>query len=196
MPIVYNKYMSRPKGYKHTKEAKENMRKAQAGHFGYTLGLKHSDKTKQILRDKQLGKNNSFYGKKHKPETIEKMSKASLNCSIETRKKISIANSGSNNGAYIEDRTKIKPHRTFSGTAYRNWSKNVKIRDNYMCKINNKDCNGRLESHHILNWRDYPELRYEINNGITLCHTHHPRGKANEERLSPYFQELLLNNKN
>lgn len=57
--------------------------------------------------------------------------------------------------------------------------------------IENKDCKGRLEAHHILNWMDYPELRYEINNGITLCHAHHPRGRAKEKQLSPFYQELV-----
>jgi len=39
--------------------------------------------------------------------------------------------------------------------------------------------------------RDYPELRYEVNNGITLCHFHHPRKINDEMKLSPYFQELI-----
>src|ERR1019366_2227199 len=170
--------MSRPKGYKHTEATLKNMRKAQAGHPGYTLGMKHSEKMKDDMREIRMGKNNPFYGKKHKPETIEKIRQASLNSSSKTRKKISVANTGSNNGAWIKDRTKVKPHRNFSGTAYRNWAKQVKIRDNRTCKINNLECEGKVESHHILNWRDYPELRYEVNNGITLCHFHHPRGKA------------------
>lgn len=63
--------------------------------------------------------------------------------------------------------------------------------DNWKCRIINNDCKGRLEAHHILNWKDYSELRYDINNGITLCHAHHPRGRANEKRLSPYFMELV-----
>jgi NUMOD3 motif-containing protein len=50
---------------------------------------------------------------------------------------------------------------------------------------------GRLEAHHILNWREYPELRYDINNGITLCHAHHPRKRAEEKRMVSYFTELL-----
>ena len=48
-----------------------------------------------------------------------------------------------------------------------------------------------METHHILSWKDYPELHYQINNGITLCHAHHPRGKENEAKLSPYLQSLV-----
>ena len=74
---------------------------------------------------------------------------------------------------------------------YREWMFSVKLRDGWKCKINNSDCNGRLESHHILNWKDFPELRYETNNGITLCHAHHPRGRKQEAELTTYFQKLV-----
>ena len=32
-----------------------------------------------------------------------------------------------------------------------------------------------IRAHHILPWR-IVELRYNINNGITLCQFHHPHG--------------------
>ncbi len=74
---------------------------------------------------------------------------------------------------------------------YVGWMKQVKNRDNWKCRMANEDCNGRLEAHHILNWIDYPELRYEINNGITLCHSHHPRRREEEKRLIPTFVGLV-----
>lgn len=52
------------------------------------------------------------------------------------------------------------------------WSMSVKARDGYICKkcgINN----NTLESHHINNWRDYIDLRYDVDNGLTLCHKCH-----------------------
>jgi 5-methylcytosine-specific restriction endonuclease McrA len=69
------------------------------------------------------------------------------------------------------------------------WRDSVFKRDNYKCKICNKT--GRLEAHHILQWRYYPELRFDVNNGITLCHACHPRKEAEEKRLIPIFQELV-----
>lgn len=45
--------------------------------------------------------------------------------------------------------------------------------------------------HHILGFKEHPELRYDINNGITLCHFHHPRKKEEEKRLIPTFMELV-----
>ncbi len=76
-------------------------------------------------------------------------------------------------------------------TPYRMWVTSVKNRDGWKCKISNGDCSGRLEAHHILAWRSHIELRYEINNGITLCHYHHPRKRTEELEKSPYFQQLV-----
>ena len=59
------------------------------------------------------------------------------------------------------------------------------------CRIADNNCEGRMEALHILGWNAHPELRYEVNNGITLCHFHHPRKRNDEIRLSPYFQELV-----
>ena len=76
-------------------------------------------------------------------------------------------------------------------SAYRDWRSQVLKRDNFKCRIANQDCSGKVIVHHILSWRDYPELRYNINNGITLCQAHHPRKRAEEKRLIPFFQGLV-----
>lgn len=74
---------------------------------------------------------------------------------------------------------------------YMAWALAVKRRDRWRCKLKDENCEGRLESHHIFSWREYPELRYQINNGITLCHAHHPIKRSEEKRLIPTFQELV-----
>jgi hypothetical protein len=77
---------------------------------------------------------------------------------------------GKNNGMWVFDRDLLKIDRQKAyDTKYKYWMLEVKKRDNWKCKINNCDCNGRLEAHHILPWEQFPELRYSINNGITLC---------------------------
>lgn len=104
--------------------------------------------------------------------------------------------SGLNHHRYIADRTKLAV--LSNGEEYRNssasreWGKQVKNRDKWTCRIADNNCDGRLEAHHILPWSNFPELRYEVNNGITLCHFHHPRKRNDEVKLSPYFQELVL----
>ena len=56
---------------------------------------------------------------------------------------------------------------------YINWRNSIFERDNYTCQsCDRRSGDGytiKLESHHILRWKDYPELRYEVANGITLC---------------------------
>lgn len=48
------------------------------------------------------------------------------------------------------------------------WRTKVFKRDNYACQ----KCKKRgvaLEAHHIKSWSEYPELRYVVSNGISLC---------------------------
>jgi len=100
-----------------------------------------------------------------------------------------------NHPRYIVDRTLLKDdYHDRGGQLHREWSRSVKNRDGWKCKIANGDCSGQVVAHHILSWRDYQELRYEVNNGITLCQFHHPRKRNDEIRLSPYFQGLIIAN--
>ena|SRR3990167_7527945 len=84
-----------------------------------------------------------------------------------------------------------KDHRSPREPKYKEWRTSIFKRDNWKCKISNENCLGELQAHHILPWRDFVELRYEINNGITLCQAHHPRKRAEEKRLIPTFMELV-----
>lgn len=81
---------------------------------------------------------------------------------------------------------------SLSRPEYKIWRKSVFERDNYTCKLKSLECISKIEAHHIYRWADYPELRYIINNGITLCKFHHPLKKSEEKRMIPIFQELLL----
>ena len=74
---------------------------------------------------------------------------------------------------------------------YKQWVKGVKKRDTNICKLKAENCSGYNIVHHIKNWSDFPELRYNINNGITLCQAHHPRKRAEEKRLIPFFSGLV-----
>jgi hypothetical protein len=103
----------------------------------------------------------------------------------EWRKNMSIAKR-------FTDRSLLKKSDRQNSGAYYEWRNLVKKRDNNCCKIDNEDCCGKIEAHHILSWREHPELRYEVNNGITLCRFHHPLKYSEEKELSPYFTSLIL----
>jgi len=53
------------------------------------------------------------------------------------------------------------------------WRKDVFKRDNWACK----ECGGKvnIEAHHIKSWKDYPDLRFELDNGLTLCRKCHSK---------------------
>lgn len=76
--------------------------------------------------------------------------------------------------------------------AYQKWVRLVKKRDSNICAFKGQNCAGYNIVHHILPWRDYPEERYNIKNGITLCHFHHPRKWSDEIKLMPIFQGLVM----
>lgn len=50
-------------------------------------------------------------------------------------------------------------------------------RDKFRCQCcKSKNGNGKsviLNAHHIFNFKDYPSIRYDINNGMTLCQVCH-----------------------
>ena len=105
--------------------------------------------------------------------------------------------SGENHPRWVKDRSQLKDdYKDRGGSLHREWSKTVKGRDGWKCRISNHECEGKVVAHHILSWRDYPELRYEVNNGITLCHLHHPRKRNDEVRLEGLFQELIQSEQN
>jgi len=110
--------------------------------------------------------------------------------SEETKKKIGNSNRGENNWNW-KGGIKVRGKSTLNTTDYRIWRMSVLKRDNFKYKISNPDCKGQLQTHHILRWAEHPELRYEVNNGITLCRFHHPLKKIDEIKLSPYFKELV-----
>lgn len=53
-------------------------------------------------------------------------------------------------------------------TEYRQWRTQVYEKDNYICQCCGQR-GGQLNAHHVFNYSNYPELRTEVSNGITMC---------------------------
>lgn len=57
---------------------------------------------------------------------------------------------------------------------YNNWRKEVYKRDYWTCQMCWKK-QKRPVAHHLKSFEEYPDLRFEINNGITLCRSCHKK---------------------
>lgn len=79
---------------------------------------------------------------------------------------------GSEHSRYKIDRTTIKsPRPRYELTA---WRKAVFARDNYTCQ----QCRvrgGKIQAHHIKSYTAFPELRWKLDNGETLCEKCHKK---------------------
>jgi len=61
----------------------------------------------------------------------------------------------------------------YYSTEYKNWRMEVFKRDGFKCK----HCGGMgyITAHHIKSFAHYPDLRFEITNGLTLCEPCHSK---------------------
>lgn len=154
--------------------------------------------SESLVRKEAMSKISKSLGLKppiRKGKAMSEEAKLKISISNKGRKKpqgFSEKISGENHWRWIHDRSLLKDDdKDRGGQLHRNWSLAVKNRDKWTCRIADTNCGGKMVAHHILPWKDFIGLRYEVNNGITLCHFHHPRKRNDEMKLIPTFQELV-----
>lgn len=98
--------------------------------------------------------------------------------------------SGSNNHLWKGGITPVL-HKLRHTPEYREWRKAVYQRDNYRCVL----CLGHprlLHAHHIRRFVDYPELRFVVDNGVTLCRPCHVNVHTMELNFEPLLRSRIL----
>jgi hypothetical protein len=97
----------------------------------------------------------------------EKATHCSKTCAAKDRATFGENHPGWKGGTGKPEHEKKRCH-----TNYINWRRFVFERDGYSCAV----CGGakpRINAHHILEWSKYPDKRYDVDNGVTLCTKHH-----------------------
>jgi hypothetical protein len=137
---------------------------SQIGSVGARKGQRATAETKQKLSISQklrFSKASSpFKGRKH---------------TTEARAKISAFHRGrfvGENSPHWKGGKGTERHRIMLSHRYQAWRSQVFLRDNYTCQICDEYA-GYLHADHIKSWAKFPELRYEVNNGRTLCRACH-----------------------
>jgi hypothetical protein len=88
----------------------------------------------------------------------------------------------------------IKPHYTKKikqSLPYRRWREQVYERDDFTCQLCGQR-GGKLEPHHIYEFSLYPDKRFDVKNGVTLCRKCHLEvHKAYREGFREEYMDML-----
>lgn len=66
-----------------------------------------------------------------------------------------------------------KRHLDMISREYKAWRRAVFQRDHYTCQICGDNRGGNLRAHHIKSYSEHPELKHDVENGVTLCEKCH-----------------------
>lgn len=111
-----------------------------------------------------------YCGKEFERLSSQVNGKHNIYCSIECQNKgTGIHNRGENHPRYNPNLTDEDREKTTTTLEYISWRRQVFNRDNYTCQHCGDSKGGNLNAHHK-NSRDmYPQEKYVVDNGITLC---------------------------
>lgn len=156
------------------------------GYIHPFLNKHHSFSAKNKIREKikraySLGKVNGMWGKHHSEKTRKILSKKHIGKFCQEK------HPNWKGGVTPEYRKSRK------GLKLKLWREKVFKRDDYTCQ-KTKIKGGKLCSHHIQNFSQFPELRFMVKNGITLSRKSHDNfhkiyGKKNntKEQLKEFL---------
>lgn len=129
---------------------KPNSGRFQKGHTR-SIGQKITEETRRKISATLKGNIPWNKGKKASSEIIKKMSEVRL-------------------GKSTWNKGLLKSKRRFADL-YKVWRNRVKERDGYKCQ--RCESEKKLHVHHIIPWKENESLRFDLENGITLCMSCH-----------------------
>ena len=159
-----NKLGSKTKILWQNPDYRRHMSKAHEGQKAWNKGLPFElTVTEDVRKIRKLkisrGLIEAYKSGKRKP--IWKSREFPLSAKI----KISLSQKGDKHWNWKGGITKKRDMRSL---LVRTWREGVFQRDNYTCQECKKR-GGELNAHHKKSWARYPELRFDIDNGETLC---------------------------
>lgn len=156
-------------GKHRSEETKKKISKSKAGQRPWMKGRKHTFISNEKNRISHLGKKASQTTKDKMSMNNSKywLGKKRPKASVATRQKQSESLRGSRGGNWQGGRT-ASNFLIRHSLEYKLWRESVFKRDNYTCQL----CGQRgrtLNADHIKPFAFFIELRFDINNGRTLC---------------------------
>jgi hypothetical protein len=171
MSIIVTKRLANPNNHpffkkKHTEESKKAMSLSH-------LGLRHTESVKRSISNTLMGTSKS---EEHKKNISRNHAKPMLG-------RVGPESVHWKGGITPEHmRLRHSPEMTI-------WRNNVFERDNYICQSCGHDKGHILRAHHIFPFAEYPDLRFELENGITFCEKCHRI--VHETEINPIQERLL-----
>jgi len=190
-----------PSGYKKDGSYAGNIfKKGNHPKTEFNKGYKHSDETiKKIIKSRKWYKHSDISKERMKNARLEMKEKNGFINSSETREKIRIgllknknamghkmSESGGKSISNFNRKFRSEKNCHFwkggitpkivkirNSMEIRLWRQSIFCKENFTCQKCNDNTGGNLNAHHIHNFSDFPELRFAIDNGITLCKTCH-----------------------
>lgn len=115
-----------------------------------------------------------YCGKEFERLSSQVNGKYNIYCSRECQSKgYGLKHRGENHHRYNPNLTNEDRDKTTTTLEYIEWRKLVFERDNYTCQCCGDNKGGNLNGHHLNSRDKFPQEKYNVNNGITLCETCH-----------------------